>query len=126
MSEKNSVIIAKSIQSYTYLCYLCVAMDYHKSANSKITIQFRMIRCSVVIAACKKILFCSSKTCSKAVWDDLGTEPLDLRRNKKNVARFSRSFKMCVFYFKTFQCLICMPILTLFSDMFHSLAYLSY
>ena len=31
---------------------------------------------------CKKILCCSSKTCSEAVWSDLGIKPLDLRRNK--------------------------------------------
>ena len=39
----------------------------------------------MLLVACKKILCCSSKTCSKAVWDDLGIEPLDLRRNKRNV-----------------------------------------
>ena len=40
---------------------------------------------AVLLAACKKILCCSSKTCSEAVWGDLGIEakPLDLRRNKR-------------------------------------------
>ena len=37
---------------------------------------------AVLLAACKNILCCSSKTCNEAVWGDLGIEPLDLRRNK--------------------------------------------
>ena len=43
---------------------------------------------AVLLAACKKILFCSSKTCSEAVWGDLDIEPLDLRRNKKRYFGF--------------------------------------
>ena len=35
---------------------------------------------AVLLAACKKILCCSSKTCSEAVQGDLGIKPLDLRR----------------------------------------------
>ena len=34
---------------------------------------------AVLLAAC--ILCCSSKTCSKAAWGDLGIELLDLRKN---------------------------------------------
>ena len=34
---------------------------------------------AVLLAACKKILCCSSKTCSGAVWSYLSVEPLDLR-----------------------------------------------
>ena len=48
---------------------------------------------AVLFEACKKILFCSSKTCSEAVWGDLGIEPLNLRRNKRKVVWFSRSLK---------------------------------
>ena len=50
---------------------------------------------ALLLAACKRILCCSSKTCRKAVWDDLGIEPLDLKRNKRNehVVRFSRLLK---------------------------------
>ena len=39
---------------------------------------------AVLLAACKKILCCSSKTSSEAVWGDLGIEPLDLRRNERS------------------------------------------
>ena len=35
---------------------------------------------AVLLAACKKILCCSSKTCSEVVWGDLGIEPLDVCR----------------------------------------------
>ena len=45
------------------------------------------------LAACKKILGCSPKTCSEAVWGDLGIEPLNLRRNKRKVIRFLRLLK---------------------------------
>ena len=48
---------------------------------------------AVLLAACKKILGCSSKTCSEAVWGDLGIEPLNLRRNKRKVVWFSRLLK---------------------------------
>ena len=47
----------------------------------------------MLLAACKKILGCSSKTCSEAVWGDLGIEPLNLRRNKRKVVWFSRLLK---------------------------------
>ena len=47
----------------------------------------------MLLAACKKILGCFSKTCSEAVWGDLGVEPLNLRRNKRKVAWFSRLLK---------------------------------
>ena len=43
---------------------------------------------AVLLAACKKILRCYSKTCSEAVWGDLSIEPLDLRRNKRKVVWF--------------------------------------
>ena len=49
---------------------------------------------AVLSAACKKILGCSSKTCSEDVWvHDLGIEPLNLRRNKRKVVWFSRLLK---------------------------------
>ena len=48
---------------------------------------------AVLLAACKKILGCSSKTCSEAVWGDLGIEPLNLRRNKGKVVWFSKLLK---------------------------------
>ena len=48
---------------------------------------------AVLLAACKKILVCSSKTCSEAVWGDLGIEPLNLKRNKRKVVWFSRLLK---------------------------------
>ena len=48
---------------------------------------------AVLLAACKKILGCSSKTCSVAVWGDLGIEPLNLRRNKRKAVWFSRLLK---------------------------------
>ena len=48
---------------------------------------------AVLLAACKKILCCSSKTCSEAVWGDLGIEPLDLRRNMRKVVWFLRLLK---------------------------------
>ena len=47
---------------------------------------------AVLLAACKKILCCFSKTCSEAVWGYLGIEPLDLRRNKLKVVWFLRLF----------------------------------
>ena len=47
----------------------------------------------MLLDACKKILGCSSKTCSEAVWGDLGIEPLNLRRNKRKVVWFSRLLK---------------------------------
>ena len=40
---------------------------------------------AVLLGVCKKILSCSSKTCNEAVWDDLGVEPLALRRAKSKV-----------------------------------------
>ena len=43
-----------------------------------------------LLAACKKILCCSSKTFSEVVWGDLGIEPLDLRRKKRKVVWFLR------------------------------------
>ena len=48
---------------------------------------------AVFSAACKEILCFSSKTCSEAVWGDLGIEPLDLRRKKRKVVWFSRLLK---------------------------------
>ena len=48
---------------------------------------------AVLLAECKEILCCSSKTCSEAVWGDLGIEPLDLRRNKRKVVWFLRLLK---------------------------------
>ena len=48
---------------------------------------------AVLLAACKKILCCSSKTCSEAVWGDLGIEPLDLRKKKRKVVWFLRLLK---------------------------------
>ena len=48
---------------------------------------------AVLLAACKKILGCSSKTCSEAVWSDSGIEPLNLRRNKRKVVWFLRLLK---------------------------------
>ena len=48
---------------------------------------------AVLFAACKKILFCSSNTCSEAVWGDLGIKPLNLRRNKRKVVWFSKLLK---------------------------------
>ena len=48
---------------------------------------------AVLLAACKKISGCSSKTCSEAVLGDLGIEPLILRRNKRKVVWFSRLLK---------------------------------
>ena len=48
---------------------------------------------AVLSAACKKILGCSSKTYSEAVWGDLCIKPLNLRRNKRKVVWFSRSLK---------------------------------
>ena len=38
---------------------------------------------AVLLAACKKILCCSSKTCSEAVLGDLGIEPLELQKKKQ-------------------------------------------
>ena len=49
---------------------------------------------AVLLAACKKILGCSSKTCSEAVWGDLGIEPLNLMRHKRKVVWFSRLLKI--------------------------------
>ena len=45
---------------------------------------------AVLLGACKKILSCSSKTCSEAVWGDLGVEPLALRRAKSKVVWYSK------------------------------------
>ena len=47
----------------------------------------------MLLAACKNILCCFSKTCSKTVWDELGTEPLDLSRNERKVVWFLRLLK---------------------------------
>ena len=48
---------------------------------------------AVLLAACRKTLSCSSKTCSEAVWGDLGIEPLNLRRSKRKVVWVSRLLK---------------------------------
>ena len=48
---------------------------------------------AVLLASCKKILCCSSKTYSEAVWGDLGIEPFDLRRKKRKVVWLSKSLK---------------------------------
>ena len=45
---------------------------------------------AMLLAACRKILGCSSKSSSEVVWGDLGIEPLNLRRNKRKVVWFSR------------------------------------
>ena len=45
---------------------------------------------AVLLGVCKKILSCSSKTCNEAVWDDLGVEPLALRKAKCNVVWYSK------------------------------------
>ena len=39
---------------------------------------------AVLLATCKNILCCFSKTCSEAVWGDLGIEPLDSRKKDKS------------------------------------------
>ena len=51
---------------------------------------------AVLLAACKKIL---SKTCSEAVWGDLGIDPLDVRRNKRKVFCFLRLLKKVRIFF---------------------------
>ena len=43
---------------------------------------------AALLAACKKILCCSSKTCSEAIRGDLGIEPLDLIKNNRKLVRF--------------------------------------
>ena len=48
---------------------------------------------AVLLAACKNILVCSSKTCSEVVWGDLGIEPLNLMGNQRKVVLFSRLLK---------------------------------
>ena len=48
---------------------------------------------AVLLAACKKTLGCSSKTCSEAVWSDLGIEPLNLRITKRKLVWCSRLLK---------------------------------
>ena len=58
--------------------------------NSEYNLYSSHLFIAALLAACKKILCCSSKTCSEAVWGDLGIEPLDLRRNKRKVVLFSR------------------------------------
>ena len=34
--------------------------------------QFKLVMVEVLLATCKNILCCSSKTCSESVWGDLG------------------------------------------------------
>ena len=48
---------------------------------------------AVLLAACKKLLCCSSKICSEAVWGDLGIDPLNLGRNKRKIVWFLRLLK---------------------------------
>ena len=68
---------------------LCPSLEYGSGVWRCTTSQSKALD-AVLLAACKKILFCSSKTFSEAVWGDLGIEPLDLRRNKREVVWFSR------------------------------------
>ena len=60
---------------------------------------------AVLLAACEKILCCSSNNFSEAAWGDLGIEPLDLKRNKRKVVWFSRLLKKDKdsFYEKVFE-----------------------
>ena len=54
---------------------------------------------AVLLAACKNILCCSSKTCSEAIWGDLGIEPSDMGitstslGSKKAVSCINNAFK---------------------------------
>ena len=59
----------------------------------------------MLLTACEKILCCSSKTCSsEAVWDDLGIEALDLRRNKRKFVWFLKLVKKVrIFFVETFM-----------------------
>ena len=51
------------------------------------------INMSLTLLSIFSVTYKSFKTCSEAVWGDLGIEPLNLRRNKRKVVWFSRLLK---------------------------------
>ena len=83
----NNPCLSLYVKRQVILSVLRPSLEYGSEVWRCTTSQSKALD-AVLLAACKKILGCSSKTCSEAVWGDLGIEPLNLRRNKRKVACF--------------------------------------
>ena len=88
----NNPCLSLYVKRQVILSILRPSLEYGSEVWRCTTSQSKALD-AVLLAACKKILGCSSKTCSEAVWDDLGIEPLNLRRNKRKVVWFLRLLK---------------------------------
>ena len=88
----NNPCLSLYVKRQVILYILRPSLEYGSEVWRCTTSQSKALD-AVLLAACKKILGCSSKTCSEAVWGDLGIEPLNLRRNKRKVVWFSRLLK---------------------------------
>ena len=88
----NNSCLSLYFKRQVILSILQPSLEYGSEVLRYTTSQSKALD-AVLLAACKKILGCSSKTCSEAVWGDLGIEPLNLRRNKRKVVWFSRLLK---------------------------------
>ena len=88
----NNPCLSLYVKRQVILFILRPSLEYGSEVWRCTTSQSKALD-AVLLAACKKILGCSSKTCSEAVWGDLGIEPLNLRRNKRKVVWFSRLLK---------------------------------
>ena len=74
----NNPCLSLYVKRQVILSILRPSLEYGSEVWRCTTSQSKALD-AVLLAACKKILGCSSKTCSEAVWGDLGIEPLDLR-----------------------------------------------
>ena len=88
----NNQCLSLYVKRQVILSILRPSLEYGSKVWRCTTSQSKALD-AVLLAACKKILGCSSKTCSEAVWGDLGIEPLNLRRNKRKVVWFLRLLK---------------------------------
>ena len=88
----NNPCLSLYVKRQVILSILRPSLEYRSVVWRCTTSQSKALD-AVLLAACKKILSCSSNTCSEAVWGDLGIEPSNLRRNKRKVVWFSRLLK---------------------------------
>ena len=77
--------LSSYVKRQVILSILRPSLEYSSEVWRCTTSQSKVLD-AVLLAECKKILCCSSKTFSEVVWD----EPLDLRRNKRKVVWFQR------------------------------------
>ena len=78
----NNPCLRLYIKRQVILSILRPSLEYGSKVWRCTTSQSKALD-AVLLAACKKILCCSSKAFSEAVWGDLCIEPLDLGRNKR-------------------------------------------